>query len=176
MRGQTTLDFAVGVSLFLLALMAVFLFIPGTIGPFVQGGQEEIVSSNRVASSLSEGLLGDAATPHILDTACTVDFFGGAAATGCNFGSGTLTESLGLTDRQRVNVTLQANLSADGDGADILCWDGSGFHEVDVGCSGGTNVVMSRGEAAPTAFGTAVTARRIVSVNQTQVTLLVEMW
>jgi hypothetical protein len=174
MRGQTTLDFAVGVSVFLLALLAVLLFIPGTIDPFTEGGQDNIVSANRVASSLSEGLLGDPATPHVLNATCTDAFFEDTAPSYCLFAGASLTERVGLSSSTGVNVTIRSNLSTDADGADLLCWTGSALAEQD-NCGAG-DTVFRIGDSPPEDFGTTVSARRIVDIEGTDATLLVEVW
>ena len=172
MRGQTSLDFAVGVSVFLLALIAVFTFVPGTLGPFTGGGQEDIVAGNRVAASLSEGLLGDPAQPHSLNRTCTVAFFQDSAPAYCNFEGGTLAERVGLGDDKQVNVTLRSNLTSDGDAGDVLCWSGSAIVERD-NCGGGTPFTI--GDTPPDS-GTSVSARRIVDIEGIDATMLVELW
>jgi len=176
-RGQTTLDFAVGVSLFLIVFISVFIFVPGTLQPFAEGGQEEIVSANRVADSLSEGILGDPASPHVLNATCTREFFksnGGSPPDGCGFESGDLTKRLGLKDRQFANVTILGNLSTDGDGADILCIESDGTVAERDNCSGGTE--LRSGPSPPQRSGTSVKARRTVDIDGTDATLIVELW
>jgi hypothetical protein len=172
-RGQTTLDFAVGVSIFLLALTSVLLFIPGTISPFVDGGQEEIVTANRVADSLSEGLLGDPKTPHVLNETCTQDFFEGASSD-CRFTGNNLTERIGVRNTQLVNVSIQSNVSASDSGNEVLCWtSGDNLIERD---EGSCDVVAAAGSTPPARSGTTVAARRVIDLNGTDATLVVEMW
>jgi hypothetical protein len=74
-RAQTTLDFAVGMSIFLIAVAFVFSFTPSLLEPFEGGGTEDSVTANRVASQLVEGTLADPDTPYVLDKACTTAFF-----------------------------------------------------------------------------------------------------
>jgi hypothetical protein len=74
-RAQTTLDFAVGMSVFLIAVAFVLSFTPNIIAPFAESGTEDSVTANRVASQLVEGTLADPDTPYVLDKACTVAFF-----------------------------------------------------------------------------------------------------
>lgn len=178
MRAQTTLDFAVGVSIFLFAVAAVFLFIPETLNLFTQGGQAEIVTSNRVATSLSEGLLGAPELPYVLNTTCAVAFFGGnSAPDGCHYTGSNLTERVGVNPNQHVNITLKRNLSEGSDGSDILCWDGDDDNERLVGRDhGDCDTEFRVGDAAPKRFGTTVSSRRVVELNGTDVTLTVEMW
>jgi hypothetical protein len=74
-RGQTTLDFAVGVSIFLLTAIFVLTFVPGMLEPFEQSTQEEIAAADRIATDLVEGTLASPDNPHVLDRECTVIFF-----------------------------------------------------------------------------------------------------
>jgi hypothetical protein len=74
-RGQTTLDFAVGMSLFLISVAFVISFTPNLIQPFADSGTEDTIIANRVASQLVEGTLADPGKPYVLDKACTVAFF-----------------------------------------------------------------------------------------------------
>jgi len=173
-RGQTTLDFAVGVSLFLIVFISVFIFVPGTLQPFAEGGQEEIVSANRVADSLSESVLGDPATPHVLNTTCTVTFFKGNTTKGCAFGGGDVSERIGVNDRQFANVRIVNSSNS----KDVLCWNPGGagkFEEGDPDCDPG-EIRMEAGGNPPQASGTAVQARRIVQIRETNATLIVELW
>lgn len=75
-RGQTTLDFAIGMSVFLIAVAFVISFVPGLLDPFSGGGTEDTVTANRVATALAEDVLvEDTAEPYVLDRACTILFF-----------------------------------------------------------------------------------------------------
>lgn len=75
-RGQTTLDFAIGMSVFLIAVAFVISFVPGLLDPFSGGGTEDTVTANRVATALSEDVLvEDTAEPYVLDRTCTILFF-----------------------------------------------------------------------------------------------------
>jgi hypothetical protein len=76
MRGQTTLDFAVGVSIFLVVVAFVVGFVPTMLEPFDGGTQEETAASDRLADQLVTDLLvEDADTPYVLDRGCVVAFF-----------------------------------------------------------------------------------------------------
>ncbi|MEF8838020.1 MAG: hypothetical protein V5A18_00780 [Haloarculaceae archaeon] len=174
-RGQTTLDFAVGTSILLIALIAVFVVISGTLSPFTLGGQEDIVMTNRVATSLSEGLLGDPGNPHVLNATCTVYLFNESIPAdvppGCRYSGENLTERIGLKNWKRANLTLKSNLSAGGTDSNTLCWTGSDFEE----CSG-SGERMQVGPPAPDSGGSSVTARRIVSIDGDDATLVVHIW
>lgn len=74
-RGQTTLDFAVGMSIFLIAVAGVISFTPSLLEPFEGSGTEDTIVANRVASQLVEGTLAEPDKPFVLDKACTAAFF-----------------------------------------------------------------------------------------------------
>jgi hypothetical protein len=74
-RGQTTLDFAVGVSVFLLTAIFVLTFVPGMLEPFEESTQEEISAADRIATELVEETLASPDRPNLLDRECTVIFF-----------------------------------------------------------------------------------------------------
>ncbi|MFC7234481.1 DUF7287 family protein [Halosegnis marinus] len=95
-RGQTTLDFAVGVSVFLLTVGFVFLFVPSVFAPFevVQGTP---VTADRAATHLVDGLLAGE-SPGALAPACTVGFFADAPRPGCPYSPGPVSDALGLGD------------------------------------------------------------------------------
>jgi hypothetical protein len=165
------------VSILLLTLATVFLFVPGALGVFTEGGQENIGSANRIASSLSEGLLGDPARPHLLNRTCTVDFFDGVSPDHCRHSGANLSERVGLNRFLSANVTLRSNLSVDSDGSDILCWDEDKEEivEQDDDCVS-SDIEMRIGPSPPAGSATSVTARRIVQIEETDATLLVVVW
>lgn len=75
-RGQTNLDFALGVSVFLLTIVFVFSFVPGMLEPFTASTQQETAASDRIADQLAqEMLVSDPGEPYRLDRECTVIFF-----------------------------------------------------------------------------------------------------
>lgn len=173
-RGQTVLDFSIGMSIFLLVLLFVFLFLPGTLSPFTEGSQEEIGLTNRIADSLAEGLLGAPATPHVLNTTCTVEFFDDNSPSDCRHSGSNLTSRLGVRSHQRVNITMEANITGD-NARETLCWDGSNEQLVEIG-SGGCTTPLVIGPTSPSEFGTTVTSSRTVRLDGTETTLTVEVW
>jgi len=75
-RGQTTLDFAIGVSVFLLAVSFIVLFVPTMFDPFSLGDGAGPVVAERSTTHLADGLLvADPGTPGTLDAGCTIAFF-----------------------------------------------------------------------------------------------------
>ena len=109
-RGQTTIDIAVGATLFLLTMAFVFAFVPVMFQPFATSQTNPLVA-DRVANRLATDVLGDPAEPYVLDETCTTDFFGGnPPGSGCSYEYDTASEhpnlALGVSNDTRVNVTL----------------------------------------------------------------------
>lgn len=172
-RGQTTLDFAIGMSVFLLTVAFVVSFIPGMFQPFDADGGSEIVAADRVANQLSRRLLIAGIEPFVLDSSCTTEFFGGPDA-GCQFDGDPLHENLGLADDANVNVQLRGE-DANGDGdPDLLCDDGSGT--IDEESTQSCATTFETGSTPPDETGSVVVARRVVSIQNRDATLLVRMW
>ncbi|MCU4799008.1 hypothetical protein OB920_01285 [Halobacteria archaeon HArc-gm2] len=178
-RAQTTLDFAIGISIFLAVVMFIFLFVPGIVEPFTVGAQDETVTVNRVADGLTQDQLGSSQRPGVLDTACTIDFFehaeDGTDITACGPSKDDLADFVGIKDRQNVNVTVQGNTSAADVGSEQLCWDGSSDALVEAD-DGTCDVRLAAGETPPTTNADAVTATRVASLAGEDVTVVVEMW
>jgi len=111
--GQTTIDFAIAMGVFLIAVAFVFTFIPSLTTPFVEGNQDTSVTADRVASHLSEGGLGDPADPFVLNDTCTEVFFNESTAdseipSNCGYSGESLDERVGVDgDRLNVNVTIE---------------------------------------------------------------------
>lgn len=128
-RGQTTLDFTIGISVFLSAIIFIFLFAPGILTPFTVTGQSETVTVDRTADYLAQDALGSPEEPYVLDRGCTVAFFDREAdedpATDdhdCRYDEAALNEQAGIGEYQTVNVTMVGNLS-DGTELEQLYWD-----------------------------------------------------
>jgi|GEM_PF-309748 len=173
-RGQTTLDFALGASLFLLALIGVLVFVSGTMQPFIEGSQENIGVADRVGDSLAEGLLAQQHTPHVLNAACTVAFFDDTSPSHCRHSGANLTERVGVKHWKRVNVTMQADV-AGGPEKETLCWHSAGERIVEQ-TSSDCDTVFTAGPRPPGSTTDTVTARRFVAVDGTDVTMRVEVW
>jgi hypothetical protein len=175
-RGQTTLDFAIGVSVFIAVLLFIFLFIPGILSPFTASAQDETVTSNRVADQLAAGTLASPSEPYVLDSYCTVAFFEDNPAN-CRFSGGSLESQLGIdTGFQQVNVSLRGNLTAGETGQEVVCWDSTGAETGLVGSSSSDcDTELARGDPVPTTQPS-ITSVRVVSLDGHDVTLFVEMW
>jgi len=175
MRGQTTLDFAIGISIFLLVILFVFAFVPGLLQPFSASGADHGIVAGQVADRLSQGLLGDPSDPYVLDRHCTVEFFSSSPSNigRCRFDSGGI-GALRLETGTNLNVTLE-NTSAAISGSGLLCWD-EGAHEMVFADAGACDTSLSLGDAPPPANDATITARRVVALDGESVTMKVVVW
>lgn len=176
-RGQTTLDFAVGISLFLGVVVFIFLFVPGILEPFTVGAQEETVTVNRVADGLVQGQLGSPERPNVLRTDCTLAVFSAwddaDRVDRCGVSGQTLQEFVGVEESQPMNVSVYGNTSHTDTGSDLLCWDGELVERDD---AASCPVKLAAGGRAPDANADAVTAKRVAYLAGEDVTIRVEMW
>lgn len=186
-RGQTTLDFAIGVAVFLAVLLFAFTFVPGILSPFDLSGEEEPAVSNRIADSLAHDQFGSPETPHQLDRYCTVEFFNDSRNSpppGCSYDSVDLVEQFDLSTTQRVNVTVTADLDDSGDRT-TLCWEPEGS-PVDLddeswglaerGDCTSDGIALEAGDDRPSGGQSTITARRVVFLHDRSVTLEVVVW
>ncbi|RDI72994.1 hypothetical protein DWB78_03225 [Halopelagius longus] len=151
-----TLDFAIGVGLFLLVVAFVVAFVPGIFEPFERTESGTQVA-DRVATSLATDVLGDPAEPYVLDDACTVEFFNGSGgSTDCRFDTGADAPNgvFALDSSTNANVTVR---------------DRGG----DIAALGGTT--LAAGDAVPD-DRSVTTARRAVRLNGTTYFLFVRVW
>ncbi|MFB6132409.1 MAG: hypothetical protein ABEJ44_03260 [Halanaeroarchaeum sp.] len=98
MRGQTTIDFLIGASVFLLTVGLVFGMVPGILDPFALEESAEPVVANRVATSLATDELATDATPYVLSESAVRTFFEDPAG---------IHERLALDEEVSINVTLE---------------------------------------------------------------------
>ena len=171
-RGQTTLDFAVGVSIFLFSIVFVFAFVPGTLQPFTQSAQDETAGTDRVADLVVKDLLTESGEPYILRGDCTAALMDDSATPGCDFDGGNLSTRLDLPRLQSINITMRGDA---GSGVQRLCWDSGNDRVVGVD-SGDCDVPFATGDAPPTNRDSVVTARRIVSIDGTKAVVEVRLW
>ncbi|WP_435143871.1 DUF7287 family protein [Halobaculum sp. P14] len=96
-RAQTTLDYAIGVGVFLLTLAFVFALFPAVFSPFqTPVSTAETVGAQRVADQVQEEITGPGVR---LNTTATTEFFSETSAD-------ELRERYGLPPFSHVNVTL----------------------------------------------------------------------
>ncbi len=127
-RAQTTLDFMIGMGVFLFAILFLIGVIPSIIDPF-SGGQATPLVADRVASEVAEGMLVEPGTSSVLNETCTYAFFNFSLGkgTGCvvpfDEQENDLSTRLTIDDRYSINISIRRNVSG-GAGPDILCTNG----------------------------------------------------
>lgn len=168
-RGQTALDLAVGIGVFLLVVTFAAGFLPEMYAPFDDEPQRPQVadrSADRLVATLAES----PDNPSVLNESCTVTVLRGTNA-GCGYDPGDdLTEQLGVGSRYRVNLSLQRNVTAD-PGLEPLCTDGSEVKD----CSTGSDR-LALGPAVPTDRSSVDTTQRLVYVGGRDATVVVHVW
>ncbi|WP_255196618.1 DUF7287 family protein [Halorarius litoreus] len=152
MRAQTTLDFAIGTSIFIIVVAFVLAFVPGMLQPFEASTQQETAAADRIADQLvTDVLVEDVNSPFVLDRECTLAFFApenndddGTMSTSypvgadCNFpATDSLPERLSLSEPLNIRLRLVRDLTTveaddpdgdmggDDDEIDTLCVDES---------------------------------------------------
>jgi len=109
-RGQTTLDYSVGVSIFLTVVIFTVAFIPSMFGPFDSDTGNSATTADRVADRLASDVLAvDARSPGVWNESCTEGFFNGTPPSGCNYANdaSSLRSVVGVDDVTQVNVTVE---------------------------------------------------------------------
>lgn len=199
MRAQTTLDFAIGMSVFLLAVVFVFTFAPGILEPFEAGPQEETAVADRVASQLVHTSLAEPKEPFVLTRDCTDAFFNFTAdgETACGFdhtvdltAGGELTDRVGIVDRQRIRISIVADTNGDGE-VHVLCYVAAADTIVEetsstptCGESTSDSIAERAADAdilyrigdTPSNTQAVVVSRRTVSLDGITATVRVEVW
>lgn len=169
-RGQTTLDFTIGISVFLAVLVFVFAFVPGLLSPFTTSSNDAPALADRTADRLAQGSVGSPENgsighpeePYVLDGSDTEEFFDA---------SGDVSERLDLPPGRNLNVTIEGNLT-DGTENSILCWDDSSDSLAD--CPDDTT--LATGSTPPPDNDATVTSNRVVSIDGEDVNLVVVVW
>ena len=147
-RGQTTMDFAAGISIFLVTVAFAFAFVPGIIAPFADPGTADPVTANRIADDVATDRLSAPGEEYVLDAERTADFFGDPDAV----------DRLAVPEYRTVNVTVE-NATVE-----------NGTPVVDVG--------GERAAAGPETPSNAdvTTAWRAVVVDDRRLELIVRVW
>lgn len=166
-RAQTTLDYAVGAGVFLVAAAFVLAFVPGMLAPF--GGADRTQVADRAATALASDALGDPASPSVLNESCTAAFFertnGNRSASDvpddCRFDADAtaVADAVGVGADATLNVTVER---ADGTVYELATEDGS-------------TVALAAGPGAPDGRSVAV-AGRTVFLDGASRRLIVRAW
>lgn len=163
-RGQSGVDFVIGFGVFFVTLSFVITVVPELLAPFA--GLEGPLVADRAVETLSGDLL-VGGTVGTLDEGCTAAFFDGRDST-CVDGSESMASLVGVSERHRLNVTLEESGQAR---SEVLCYDGDDVVSCDSGGSPAT-----RGGPPPTSTASVHTASRVVRVDGRTVWLKLRTW
>jgi hypothetical protein len=111
-RAQTTLDFAIGMGVFLLTVVFVVAQAPTLFDPFAGGMGAKLIVADRAATTLSADLLATStATPGTLSAGCVAAFFqesidGASCDAGIDFDEPDALETALSLDGRRATVTI----------------------------------------------------------------------
>ena len=167
-RGQTNIDFAIGMSLFLVTVSFVFLFVPTVFSPF-EVTQGQPIAADRAATRLVDTLLAGS-DPGTLAPACTIGFFADVDIDGCVYDSTqSLGDALGIGDEDvRVEIvddgqtaTLDGTIESDGDRIPV---------------QSDRPIALERGASAGDVPARATTVSRLVTLEGEQVRVEVTVW
>lgn len=169
-RGQTSIDFLIGIGVFLATVGFVALFAMDVVTPFA-GEQGGALVADRTADELVGVTLAGPAGTNVLDESCTLAFFDDSASDdGCAFDSAnSLTDRVGIDDRWDLNVTVERNDPAAGN--EILCVDDSGDLQ---SCPDGTR--LAAGDPADFGSDGIFTAVRVATFDDRDVAVVVRLW
>lgn len=171
-RAQTTIDFIIGIGVFMLVVGFVLGVIPGMVDPF-SDSQETTLVADRLATQVSEGMLAEPDRPTVLNETCTFAFFNDTLGDGAicpvpfDENESDLATRLGVQDRQTINVSIQRDVDADG-ALEYLWTDGQS-----VSTSGHTRLAI--GPAVPDTRSV-VAASRTAYIDGKDVTVVVRVW
>lgn len=161
-RGQTTIDYTIGIVLFLSVMGGVFLLLPTVFEPFSTSTTAETIVADQIATQLTTELL-QAEDPAAIDAVCTAAFFGQNTSldSECSF-----TADDSLEDITGLDSTTDTTISIHETGESP---DDSATTTVD-----GVTYDLLR-ETSDTTENTAV-ASRTVELNGDAYQLTVEVW
>ncbi|MFB6269508.1 MAG: hypothetical protein ABEH83_06165 [Halobacterium sp.] len=145
-RAQTTVDFAIGISIFLVTVAFAFAFLPGVIAPFTDTDVGDPVSANRVADHLATDRLGSPDHPYVLNATEAAVFFDSDDA---------LADTVAVPWYKSVNVTINR---PDGDAVQL-----------------NATVTATAGPSVPDSADVTV-AWRTVTVDGQRAELVVRVW
>jgi hypothetical protein len=168
-RGQTSIDFLIGIGFFLATVGFVALFAMDAVTPFV-GEQGGALVADRTADELVGVTFAGPPGTNVLDESCTLAFFGVGSDDGCPFDSANpLTDRVGIDDRWDLNVTVERNDPAAGQ--EVLCANDDGDLQ---SCPGETR--LAAGDPADFGSDGIFTAVRVATFDDRDITVVVRIW
>lgn len=167
-RGQTLVDFAVGIAVVLVTLSFIVVFLPQLTLPY--DDTEQPVVAERAGSTLDHHITAQGSESKLNET-CTTAFFDLGPDTGCQFDSGDpVTEKLGIDSSYSVNVTLR-NVASDTSNSTLLCADNGSID----GCGDGGEQ-LAEGPTVPDEEVSVTTVRRSVFTAERNAVLELVVW
>lgn len=163
-RGQTTIDYAVGASIFLFVVGGTLLFIPTIFEPLSTSATTDALIADKTATHLAKQLLNSGETTATLDAVCTAAFFGQDTTLDdeCSFDASSSTrEIVGVSETTDINIILTNPQPASEPSPITQEFEGSDYE-------------LKR--ATDTDQQNTAVATRIVSLNGNQYRLIVEVW
>lgn len=163
-RGQTVIDYAIGVSIFLVVVGGVFLIIPTVFEPFSTGTTTETIIADNTATVVSKDLLMVDTSGDGVDVVCAAALFSGNTSLDgkCGFDAGaSLEETLGVSSTTDVEMYVTGTNSASNSGVISKTVEGKEYTFHRATGSDKRNTVI---------------ATRIVSIEGELYQLVVEVW
>jgi hypothetical protein len=173
-RAQTSIDFAIAMGVFLVALTTVIAFMPTMTSPFTSA-QDDPLTADRLAAQAVNDQLGAHTTPSLLNVTCTRYFFNGSSGDPCRSFDATddVAEKLGAGDGVFVNVSVRQNHTGDA-APDIVCGSPDGTVS-EPSCSGDAEL-LATGPEPPNVAGSVTIARRYAVYGDEGVYVVVNVW
>jgi hypothetical protein len=180
-RAQTSIDFAVAMGVFLVAVTTVVAFLPDLIQPFSGTPTQNPLLADRVANQVVDYQLAGPSAG-VLNGTCTLYFFNTTESSnpcGSFESDEGLQDKLGLDTTANVNVTVERNVTG-GPDTEVLCGTGPSGGDVLVKhpCDGAAGEYrLAAGDDLPDSGASVSVARRAVLVGGEQDALLiVRVW
>lgn len=112
-RGQTTIDYVIGLSIFLVVIVFVLGFLPTIFAPFEADTGGSTILADRSADRLASDLLVESPDkPAVLDQECTTEFFDADTnvPSDCRYDvdGADLSTALGTDQFTNLNVTVRS--------------------------------------------------------------------
>jgi hypothetical protein len=173
-RGQSVFDFSIGVSLFLVVVLAVLVFVPTAFGSLSDDAgidSEDTLAAERVADYLVETALDRSAASPGLDPICVLTYFGDG--TECSFASDdSFAADSARAETQPLNVTIEADVTG-GDAREILCYQGGSLVPAASCGTGDTRLTAGPSELRNRNY---VAATRLAQLQGRDVFVVVRTW
>ena len=167
-RGQINFDFAVGVSIVMVAVILAFSFVPGVFGGVTEGRQQsDEVVADRIAENLTERTLETASDTGTLDGPCVRALFD-SGYTACGLPDG-VADNIAYEDRF-VHVSVLGNTDGSGD-VTQLYWDPSARELTE----DSSDIELADGDDPSNAQEIGV-GKRAVTIEGTPARIVVRVW